>query len=279
MVDKPTTADGYNPHQVELVRAACLYLATKIGDLIDDVVIVGGLVPYLLIDQDSIEDQRKRHVGTLDLDLGLKLGLLSTRRYKELASRLRSSGFVQDRNEKGNPARQTWKISGSESVSVDFLIEPSLADDKGGTLRNLEPDFAAWIVPGLRLAFEDKQQIEISGYTLLGEKATRSVGVCGPGAFLVLKALAFGSRGENKDAYDLFYLLRHFGHGVADVVAAFKTIQAAKESKTALAILEQDFLDFEGLGPKRVAAFLTGGSDDGIQADVVGFVREFLDLI
>jgi len=36
----------------------------------------------------------------------------------------------------------------------------------------------------------------------------------GPGAFVVLKALAFKGRGENKDAYDLYHLVRNFGEGV-----------------------------------------------------------------
>lgn len=48
----------------------------------------------------------------------------------------------------------------------------------------------------------------------MGEDATRDVWVCGPGAHVVLKAPAFASRGENKDAYDLFYVVRDFGPGV-----------------------------------------------------------------
>jgi hypothetical protein len=33
-------------------------------------------------------------------------------------------------------------------------------------------------------------------------------------AYVVLKALAFDSRGENKDAYDLFYVVRNYGVGL-----------------------------------------------------------------
>jgi len=43
--------------------------------------------------------------------------------------------------------------------------------------------------------------------------------MCGAGAYVVLKALAFDSHGENKDAYDLFYVIRNYGSGVSDVVA------------------------------------------------------------
>ena len=33
MSDKPTTAAGYKNEQVELVCATCLYVATKLGDI------------------------------------------------------------------------------------------------------------------------------------------------------------------------------------------------------------------------------------------------------
>jgi hypothetical protein len=44
-------------------------------------------------------------------------------------------------------------------------------------------------------------------------------------------------------------------------------------------ILERDFLDHDGVGPRRVAEFLSGGQDDLVQADVVGFVGEMLALL
>ncbi len=87
-------------------------------------------------------------------------------------------------------------------MTVDFLIQPSLAGDKGGKLRDIEPDFAAIIAPGLRCAFQDRQRVTLEGRTLFNEKATREIWVCGAGAYVVLKALAFDSRGENKDAYE-----------------------------------------------------------------------------
>ena len=54
MPDKPTRADGYPPQQVARVKATCLYLATKLGDLMPELVVVGGLVPSLLIDQQNL---------------------------------------------------------------------------------------------------------------------------------------------------------------------------------------------------------------------------------
>lgn len=106
MADKPKRASEYNSEQVELVRATCLYVATKLGDLMEEVVVVGGLVPSLLIDPGALPEGTPAHVGTLDLDVGLKLGLLEEGRYRVLAQRLRDAGFVQDRTDEGRPTRQ-----------------------------------------------------------------------------------------------------------------------------------------------------------------------------
>ncbi len=50
------------------------------------------------------------------------------------------------------------------------------------------------ITPGLELAFKDRIKITLEGYTIFGEKAKRDVYICGPGAFVVLKALALRKR-------------------------------------------------------------------------------------
>jgi len=233
MPEKPTVAAAYAPGHVALVRATCLYVATKLGE---------ELCP-------------------------------------QLVRGLRRAGFSQDENEDGNPTRQRWKIVQKAKVTVDFLIQPTRADDRGGKLRDIEADFAAVIAPGLHLAFEDRRSVTISGRTIMGENATRDVWVCGPGSYVTLKALAFDLRGENKDAYDLFYLLRNYGSGVADVAAGLRALLPDSDAERALTVLRRDFLEHDAVGPRRVAQFLTGSADDSIQADVVGFMAELLRLI
>jgi hypothetical protein len=161
-------------------------------------------------------------------------------------------------------------------VTVDFLIPPSREGDRGGKLRDIEPDFAAIIAPGLRCAFRDRKQVTLDGRTLFGEKAMREVWVCDAGAYVVLKALAFDSRGENKDAYDLFYVIRNYGGGIGDVVGKLRPLLDDDEATKAVEVLRRDFIDPEAVGPRRVAEFVTGSPDDEVQADVVGFVSQLL---
>ena len=93
---------------------------------------------------------------------------------------------------------------------------------------------------------------------------------------MVLKALAFRNRGEWKDAYDLCDHIRNYGGGVQDVADALKPLLGEVEVQQALKILSEDFIEHDALGPIRVAHFITGGKNEEIQADVVGFVLDLL---
>ncbi len=273
---KPTTDVGYEREYTELVRATCLYIATKVGDITDDLIVIGGLVPSLLIDQEDLPPGVDPHAGTLDLDVGLTIRLLDDGRYCTLTERLRRAGFEQDTSSQGNPTRQRWKIGLGKKITVDFLIPPSLPSDQGGGVRDIEPDFAAFIAPGLDLAFQNRKLVNLTGKTIFGEQAMRSIWVCGPSAYVVLKSLAFGDRGENKDAYDLYYVVRNYGTGVDDVAAPLKSLLHDPSAVKALHVLERDFSEHDSIGPRRVAEFLTRRPNDEVQADVVGFVRQLL---
>jgi hypothetical protein len=240
-----------------------------------ELVVVGGLVPSLLIDQKNLPENVTPHVGTMDLDLGLAFALVGEERYQEVAERLRKAGFRPDTNPAGQPTRQRWRIS-DPPVTLDFLIEPEDAEAKAGRVFSLTKDWAAIIAPGLHLAFRNNRTFTLRGRTIMGEMAEREITVCGAGAFVVLKALAFHIRGENKDAYDLFYLLRNYGRGISDVVTELRPLLADASAITAMSYLQSDFQDSDSVGPRRVAEFLYGRADAETQADAVGFARQLL---
>jgi hypothetical protein len=267
MPEKPTSAAGYSPDQVARVKATCLYLATKLGDLISELVVVGGLVPSLLIDQEHLAEHVTPHVGTMDLDLGLAFALVGEARYQQVAERLRRAKFKPDKNEDGETTRQRWRIS-EPPVTVDFLIEPETsAEAQAGRLFDITKDWAAIIAPGLHLAFQNNKTVTLAGQTIAGETVSqgREIRVCGAGAFVVLK-----------DAYDLFYLLRNYGRGVSDVAAELRPLLSDASALKAVEYLRSDFQHSNSVGPRRTAEFLYERRDAETEADAVGFVRQLL---
>ncbi len=282
VTDKPRHRSGYGAEEFEHVRAACLTVAVTLGAYLDDLVIVGGFVPALLIDTargGERDEGDELHPGTNDLDVGLALALLDEERYAEISARLRAEGFRPDTNPKGNPTVQRWRLGGLK-VTVDFLMPPAADQDGKVRVQNLEPDFGALITPGLGLAFDERVEVELEGHTLKGERARRTVPVCGAGAFVVLKALAFGDRAEPKDAFDLVYVIRHTpgrAAAIVDVLAGHATRDRTIVQQ-ALGLLARDFDSPDGLGPRRAAEFTVADSADldAAAADAHGFVDDLL---
>jgi len=274
---KPPTAAGYDLEQLERVRSVCLYVATKLADIRDEWVIIGGLVPSLLIDQQRLQ-AADRHVGTLDLDLGLQLGILEEGGYREISARLREAGFGPDSNEAGNVVRQRWKHPSAPEATVEFLIPPAQQGQRAGTVQSLEKDFAALVAPGVDLAFRNQRLVTLSGKTLTGERAEREIFVCGAGAFLVLKALAFEGRGANKDAYDIYYVLQHYEGGLDEIAQAIRAFAGEGVVQQALEGLHRDFRRVDGAGAMRAGTFLGLATDD-FRGQVVGLVDSLLRRI
>lgn len=276
---KPPTASFYTPAAVRLVRSACLTLATYLGSYLDDLVIVGGLVPTLLVPAEQLKELQEAHIGTLDLDLGLSVAILQAARYVELVGQLKKAGFEPDLTKAGGPANHRWKHQ-KEPVTVDFLIAPAQPGPPKSTVRVIDENLSAVEAEALPLAFKDRQKIRLEGETLSGEKAVREVWVCRPGAFIVLKALAFEGRGESKDAYDLFYVLRNWGERyVTDVADAMRPLLDDPVTKRALDIIERDFVAPRAPGPIRAAEFSQRSADEAHRADLAGAANELLRLL
>lgn len=285
MQSKPKIITGYESDQVELVLMTCRYVSTILGDFMDEIVIVGGLVPSLIIDQSNLPEGVEPHAGTMDLDIGLSLAVYDDQLYQNITERLRGAGFSPDTNEKGNPTNQRWQINNQAGkVTIDFLI-PATEEDIGKIRRfkNLEKDFAALPADGLMLAFADFVEVVLNGPTIKGEMVeNRKIRVCGPGAFVVLKAIAFENRGENKDAYDLFYTIRNYGAAGPDEVAErFLSLGSNEYCDRAVAVLKENFLKTGHVGARRTAEFLLGvdADDEDLQTEVVGFVGRFVDKV
>jgi hypothetical protein len=278
---KPRHRSGYGREETEQVEAALLTLAVTLGALMDQICIVGGIVPSLLIDHEVGPDPETEagHPGTNDLDVGLAIGLLDDEQYAEISERLRQEGFGPDTNSRGNPTPQRWKL-GSLKVTVDFLLPPVPGAEVGGRLQPLEGDLSALITPGLQLAQDERQEVILDGYTLKGERVKRAIPVCGPATFVVLNSLAFHDRGEPKDAFDLVYVLRRWPGGNSDIIERIGSHIETDPAivSDALAKLASDFESSDSHGPMRAAEFDgdPGGDLDAGAADAHGYVDDLL---
>jgi hypothetical protein len=259
-------------------ESALVTLLGDIGPWSERIFLAGGLAPRYIVG--SLPEGARPHVGTTDVDLviGLALGDESPEAYRTLENNLKKATFDDELS-----FRWTRTVEGVK-VIVEFLCETDQVDPgrifkpKEGTGSGL----GAFNVQGAQLVTRDFVVRTIEAERLdHGGKSRVDVRVANILSYTVLKTLAFQSRHENKDAYDLIYCLLNFGEGPDDAgrKASSSDILEDDQVGEALQLLAERFESIEHDGPRAYAAFLDVGDADEtarLQQEAVAVVREFL---
>ena len=90
------TRKDYDSIEVEAAHSVMLELVRLLAEYRDDIVVVGGWVPALLIPQD-----RQRHIGSTDVDLALNHRTLTGTGYQTICRLLEGRGYTQDKKQPG----------------------------------------------------------------------------------------------------------------------------------------------------------------------------------
>lgn len=270
---EPKTIGEYTPETTELSERALLQVWSSLGNYREHLVLVGGLVPRYLVNQTTVEDKNK-HCGTIDVDLGISLAVRELETYEEIAGTLKGLGFNPGKNTKGNNQKHSFiqRVDG-HNVIIDFLT-PQYAGRGGATMKGLQENLSAIQTEGLGLAFNSPLELEIKGELFTGGQREEMVKVCRAIPFIVLKALACDKRIKNKDAYDLTYIFTNYEGGVKALVSEITPEERVEKSfKNAIKSLEKNFATPNHNGCVNYAKFL-GDDTQNIQAFAA--VQEFL---
>jgi hypothetical protein len=271
------SAGDYTNERLTIAKATCLSVAIALGDEIcgEEIVVVGGLVPALLYGVAA--GPLGNHVGTNDLDLALDLAILASKRYNEIRELFLRAGFRPDRTETGTLMRQRWRHE-KRGSTVDFLIPVDPNDDPRGRgkLQSLARDFAAIRMLGLDLALQQKIMIGVKGRDLQERYSERTLPICSPHIFVVLKAIAMKNRDKNKDAYDLLYVLASEPGGPQCVASRLVDSRRHPAVREMVESLERDFATIDSRGPKDFCAFLGEPENEDLAADAMANVQDLL---
>jgi hypothetical protein len=110
------TFRDYSGDVVEAARSVLLELVHLLGEYRDDIVVVGGWVPQLIL-----PSHPKRHVGSIDVDLALNHRNLKEAAYATIQKLLLERGYEQDPRQPFIFHR-TVVIGGHPiKVEIDFL--------------------------------------------------------------------------------------------------------------------------------------------------------------
>jgi len=188
----------YTEEAVKAARSVLLEIAHLLGEYIEEIVIIGGLVPDLILPMKDVE-----HIGSIDVDVALNHRVLSSVGYKSIAELLLSRRYRQGKQ----PFiffRDVQMDNHVIAVQVDFLAgEYEGTGEKHRTQRvqDMRPRKAR----GVDLAFEFPLKVTLRGTLPGGGEDIAEINVASVASFLIMKGMALKSRLKEKDAWDIYH--------------------------------------------------------------------------
>jgi len=241
----------YGEREVNACKAVLLELIHLLGEIKDDIVVIGGWTPVFLLPESDVP-----HVGSLDIDLALNFSKISDDTYQTILGAFLSRGYVQDTQQ---PFRffRTVMVEGNTSVNVEVDL---MAGEYGGTGRGHRTqeiqDVRARKARGCDLAFESPITITLEGELPEGGRDKVNFKVAGIVPFLVMKGMALYDRMKEKDAYDIFYCIDNYPGGTQKLAEEFSLFMKNNLITEGLGKIKAKFNSVEHVGPKWVADFL-----------------------
>lgn len=258
-MNDPQTAHDYQEREVKAVSSVLVELGQVLGAWRDKFVIVGGAVPWLLY-----PDATPRHIGTIDIDLDLDPEALGGGEYATLVEALTGKGYERDVDDLRPFQLRRW-VSVDDGEPVGVLVDLLMPRGAKGD-RNAEK-----LISGLRVQGADGGDIALLHNTLTpidgvmpdGRANRVELQVATIPALLVMKGYALVGRDKKKDAYDIYYSVRHFTGGVVALAAECMPMLDNVVVRTGFENIAGKFRHREDFGPTTVRIFLEESSGLG----------------
>ena len=277
MNPEPRHHDDYSPRQIEAAHRVLVDLGQVLASFTDCLVVVGGWVPDLLLN-----DAEEPHIGSIDVDLALDAAKLTEGRYAELLKLLLDT----KRYRTGAQAFQflvTVDLKDGEKpieVEVEFLASKQVKLKKNKP--KLLAGFRVLQTDACAVAFHAPVERSLIGKSVRGASNTVRLRVASLADFLVMKAHALAGRDKPKDTYDICYCLERFPGGLAKLAAEWKRRRKEKDVTKAGEILTAKFASVDAFGPQQLVEFHSSpdGETQAMQArHAYELVQAFLRLL
>jgi len=271
------TKYDYGKSEVNACLSVLVELMTILGEYRDSIVLVGGWIPYFLL-----ENSRKEHVGSLDIDIALDFQKISNSSYRTILQMLKNKGY-QKGDQQPFIYYRTIKNEEGRDVTIEIDL---LAGEYGGTSKNhrtqLIQDVRARKVRGCDLVFEQYRSLRISATMPDGSINEVTVKVADIIPFLVMKGMSIWERYKEKDAYDIYFTILNYPGGIQELVKIFKPVRSHKLVKEGLGKIKAKFKDVNSIGPAWITIFQDTGDDEEkelIKRDAYERINTFIDKL
>lgn len=254
-------ASMYGPGVTAASKAVLLELMATLRAYREALVLVGGWVPYFLLAREQPPDDPFVHVGSIDIDLAVDPAKVREPEYATIVDLLKERGFRAAADQRGAkiphslertvPSPATHK---PYPIRIDFLTPLDATTSSRHV--PVQDDLMARKVRGCEAAFAYHTVFELTGVLPEGGELTVPVRMADVAAILTMKGIVVGERYREKDAYDIYALVKHYREGPRDVAAALAPHAGHPLVRESMANIDRAFRTRDAHGPAWAASFL-----------------------
>jgi len=262
----------YPREEVEFCLSVLVEIMTALRSFKENMVIIGGWVPYFMLREHS-----HRHIGSLDIDIAFDFKHISTGSYKTILQLLKDRDYRQSDKQ---PFIFHRHIEG-KTVEVNLL-----AGEYGGTGKSRRTqkfqDINARKARGCDLVFDEPVECELKKEMPGGGVNKVKFKIPGAVPFVTTKGMTLWDRYKEKDAYDIWFLLKNYPGGISKLGYLFKSHLSNKLVKEGLEKVRSKFVAVDSPGPVWVANFLEAEDleeQQRVQRDAYERIKAFLDIL
>jgi len=274
-------ATDYPRDITALSKSVLLEIMTLLKGYKDNIVLVGGWVPYFLL-QKFQKDKEFKHIGSVDIDLVIDPDLIKSGVYETIVKIIESNGYKQRKDYNGNLIEFSFERDiGDKTINVDFL-STNYPQKTKKRHRIVQPDLRARTLKGAKIVLKHNFEEEIEGNLPNGAHVRVKLRIADVVGCLTTKALALGGRSEAKDNYDIYTIISYYKDGEKSCTEEIKSFLSDKDIKDSLDDIKKNFEKERSLGPILVGNFMHPNDEDArnrIIIDSFMRVNKFLDLL
>ncbi|MCL5960619.1 MAG: hypothetical protein M1358_15170 [Chloroflexi bacterium] len=238
----------YSEDLIAAARSVLLEVTHLLGEYRDDVVVIGGWVPELLLPGAST-----KHVGSIDVDLALNHRTLLEQGYETIRRLLLSKGYSSGKQP--YIFHRVTYVNGKEiTVQVDLLAGEYDGSSKSHRTQEIQ-DIKARKARGADLAFDMYEEVTIRGVLPGGGEDSTRIRIASIVPFLVMKGMALCDRLKEKDAWDIYFCVTNYPGGLDALIEEFQPHVDHGLVREGLVKIAGKFSSEKHIGPKHVADF------------------------
>ncbi len=254
---KTRFSSNFEDQLITTSKSALIELIRILKPYKEAIVLIGGWVPYLLLEYHKIQEDTFRHVGSIDIDLLIDPKLVGNDEYHTIVELIGETGWEQVPKKKFTFERSIRGRDGIDrGITVDFLTFQGQIVGREHRHREVQSDLMARTMLGAELGLQHNFLHHMSGEMpngVMTEVEFKMLDVVG---CIGMKGIALGDRYKHKDAYDIVSVLDHYGNGVKEVAKEFKPFLNEPQIQESLKRIGNNFSNERSEGSLLYAGFL-----------------------